>query len=361
MPDIGESLWIGGDLVGWLAVLVITLFIPALAIFLRTHIARKKQDRLGKTEQHYSLKTTEAYRHAVGTVSESPLSHYLVSLLILTVIIGWNAYLLIFGGRLSFEAPNFILAGGRIGNLAEADLIAYQTKTFMVITMAFLGAYIWSIQMTFRRIVTLDLSPATFQSISVRVLVATMVAAVIRHVYEMGGPDLDGAVLVILGFGCGIFPQMAIGYLKESVKTVLRGRTREAEALPLALIEGISVFDRVRLAELGIEDAQNLAHANPVEVFIRTPYQLELVMDWIAQAQALVFLMSANFTKLRGKFLIRTIFQLHDSLSSDDSLGEIGSELEVPRPVLENLRVTLERQPGFVRLVELRDRMVAAP
>ena len=60
-------------------------------------------------------------------------------------------------------------------------------------------------------------------------------------------------------------------------------------------------------------------------------------------------------------FLIRTIFQLHDSLLSDDSLGEIGSELEIPRPVLENLRGNLEKKPGFVRLVELRDRMVPAP
>jgi hypothetical protein len=361
MPEGSGSHPISGDVVAWVAFLVITLFIPALAIFLRTHIAQKREDRLAKTEQHYNLKTTEAYRRAVGTVPEFPLSHYLLSLFVLTVVVGWNAYLLVFGATLNLEEPNFVLAGGRIGDLTTVDLNEYQKKTLMVIVMAFLGAYVWSVQMTFRRILTLDLTPGTFQSISVRVLVAIMVATVIRHVYRITGGELDHAVLVILGFGCGVFPQMAIGYLKEGVKKLLRGGTQEAGALPLTMIEGISVFDRARLAELGIEDAQNLAHANPVGVFIRTPYRLALVTDWIAQAQALVLLNCANFTKLREKFLIRTIFQLHDSLSSDDSLGEIGGELEVPRPVLENLRVTLEKQPGFVRLVELRDQMVAAP
>ena len=255
---------------------------------------------------------------------------------------------------------NFILAGGSIGDLAEVNLKAYQSKTLMVITMAFLGAYIWAIQMTFRRILTLDLSPMTFQSISVRILVATIVAAVIRHVYRLTGGELDSAVLVILGFGCGVFPQMAVGYLTEGAKKLLRVGTQEADALPLSMIEGISVFDRARLTELGIDDAQNLAHANPMEMYIRTPYRLELVMDWIAQAQALVFLKCANYTKLRDKVLIRTIFDLHDSLMNDDSRHEIVSELGIALPLLESLRNSLEKKPSFMRLVELRDYMIRA-
>ncbi len=165
---------------------------------------------------------------------------------------------------------------------------------------------------------------------------------------------------MILGFGCGIFPQMAIGYLKESAKKLLRGRTQEAEALPLTMIEGISVFDRVRLAELGIDDAQNLAHANPIEVFIRTPYRLLLVMDWIAQAQALVFLKRTNYINLRDKVLIRTIFELYDALMNDESRDEVVRELDIAPPLLESLCDSLERKPGFARLAELRDRMVPA-
>ncbi len=67
--------------------------------------------------------------------------------------------------------------------------------------------------------------------------------------------------------------------------------------------------------------------------------------------QALVFLRSAIFTMLWDKFPIRTIFQLHHALLSDDSLGEIGSELEVPRPVLENLRGTLVKKPERGRAI----------
>ena len=67
--------------------------------------------------------------------------------------------------------------------------------------------------------------------------------------------------------------------------------------------------------------------------------------------QALVFLRSANFIMLRDKFPIRTIFQLHHALLGVDSLGEISSELEVPRPVLEILRATLEKKPERGRAI----------
>ncbi len=184
MLESGGILPTTGVVVGWVAVLTITAFIPVLAIFLRTYIAQRKQDRLAKTEQHYNLKNTEAYRRAVDTLPEFPLSHYWLSLIVLTVIIGTNAYLLIFGQRLTFEQPNFMLAGGRIADSTEYNLEVYQTKTLLVITMAFVGAYIWSIQMIFRRILTLDLSPGTFQVISVRLMVAIMVATVIRHIYR---------------------------------------------------------------------------------------------------------------------------------------------------------------------------------
>lgn len=349
-----------GEVISWVAVLVITLFIPALAIFLRTYVAQTKQDRLAKTERHYDLKNTEAYRRAVDTVPEVPLSHYLLSLLFLTVIIFTNAYLLIFGATMHVNDPNFILAGGVVAELKGASLTAYQTKTLLVITMAFLGAYVWSIQTIFRRILTLDLSPGTFQAISVRIIVATLIAVVVRHVYALADGVLDYAVLVILGFGCGVFPQMALGYLRERVKTLWPGETQEAEALPLSLIAGISLFDRVRLAEVGIENAQNLAHANPIEAFIRTPYRLELLMDWIAQAQALIFLTHENYTKLRDKALIRTIFQLHDTLAERDSFNEVVNQLDIAAPLMESLRGTLEKKPAFVRLVELRDRMSGA-
>ena len=122
MLESGGILPTTGDVIGWVAVLTITAFIPVLAIFLRTYIAQRKQDRLAKTEQHYNLKNTEAYRRAVDTVPEFPLSHYLLSLGVLTVIIGTNAYLLVFGHRLNLEHPNFLLAGGRFDDSTEYDL-----------------------------------------------------------------------------------------------------------------------------------------------------------------------------------------------------------------------------------------------
>ena len=45
----------------------------------------------------------------------------------------------------------------------------------------------------------------------------------------------------------------------------------------------------VRLGEVGIDNGQNLAEANVVELILKTPFGPDQLLDWIAQARLYVY------------------------------------------------------------------------
>jgi hypothetical protein len=70
-------------------------------------------------------------------------------------------------------------------------------------------------------------------------------------------------------------------------------------SFPLDLIDGIDPSIGFRLNELDFGDVQNLATANPVELFVETPYSFGQIIDWMAQAQLLAELGPKGFLDAR--------------------------------------------------------------
>ncbi len=221
----------------------------------------------------------------------------------------------------------------------------------LVIGLAFIGAYIWSAQALYRRVTTLDLPPNAYYGIGIRILFSVFVALMVYYLFpEEGGKLTDPALMAVTVFLAGMFPERALRYLQERVQIVPRKRSERAHPLPLAMIQGVQLFERVRLAEIGIDNAQNLAKSNFVEVLLRTPFNPREIIDWIGQARLYLFF-TEEIRELR-KAGVRTIFDFRKIATDDALLQNLADITQISTAKLCLVRAVILDDPDVKRLEE---------
>jgi hypothetical protein len=184
----------------------------------------------------------------------------------------------------------------------------FPTATALVLGAGFVGAYIWSIDYLILRIANFDLSPLSFLRTAGHVLMTVFVAWVLCQVVAAPGIQEKLAVAIVLGiaFLSGLYPTLGLNVLVDRLPHWLRLKRDVAQAgeisrsFPLDLIDGIDPSIRFRLNQLEIAEVQNLATANPILLYIESPYGLIEVIDWMAQAQLLVELGPERFLRARA-------------------------------------------------------------
>jgi hypothetical protein len=194
-----------------------------------------------------------------------------------------------------------------------------------------------------------------------------LLAAVMRHFAVVFGVR-DNAVLLGIALAIGAVPapffsafiHWAFGKLNISGDKDDPSRGCMPTNLNLLMIDGLANEKVDRLAELEISDAQVLSCQNPFMLWIRLPYDLGLIVDWIAQAQLYVCLREEGFRKARSLQIgdiHKFVSVLGDPTAASDLCGELGLKTSYVAPLL----ASLNDSPCFVRLREVVRAMLPDP
>jgi hypothetical protein len=297
-----------------------------------------------------------------------PVVLYGVSVVVFAVIVAFFVDRLFISGWLSVGpgcggsilaclplSAQILLLGLRPSSSPIATELAYAHNSAVMLAFAFAGAYLWCVLYLIRRVNNYDLTPYSFLLCGMRILLALAIALTVRHTVfsnamlpvETGGETGIATYLAVLAsFLLGFYPAAGMDYLiKRGQEFTIKRPHPEAaglrHALPMDMIDGMSHFVQFRLEELEYEDVQNLATANPVLLYVETPYNILEIIDWIAQAQLITAVGPRKVAELR-KLNVRTIFDL----------ARIGDSPHFRRCVLE---ILIEPEAFRARVAEAGD------
>lgn len=234
----------------------------------------------------------------------------------------------------------------------------YGRGTIAVSVAAFLGAYLWSLIYLARRVTNFDLSPFSFLRATIQICLACFVCIFIRHFYDAvsqlvwdttngsrTNTPANGSWILALAFLIGFYPALGLNYLQERF-SFLRFKSRGSSVevlsreLPLEMIDGIDSYIKFRLGEYEIEDVENLALANPIQLYIETPYSLLKVIDWIGQAQLLLEIDNSKILDLRN-MNVRTSLDLLNFAKDENGKKMLAG-------VLMPTQATVDQAGGFM-------------
>ncbi len=176
----------------------------------------------------------------------------------------------------------------------------------------FIGAYLFSIQLIYRRYTTFDLHPSVYMYCALTILAglafnyaaAQAIATISQSTDTAQG--LGGGMTALLSFALGFFPLLAIQWLTRVAYSALGFTNRRSEDLQLSLIDGVSQLHETRLRDHGIDNIQNLASVDIPFLLINTTFNAQEVLDWVDQAILYLYLAASDIDSFR-RGRIRTI------------------------------------------------------
>jgi len=353
------------------AIAVMLSMMPAVICTVQNVSLRRQQGELealdGTAAADTTLYTT-AQRTIGADAGDSWMDNdYIVPSFVyfLVCFIGFLAIFLGYSRHEMFDPPTIFLGG--LTDPAAETYTMYQRGTFCVVAMAMAGAYAYALGRILDRINNNDLYPVSLYYYSARIIIACIVAAVLRHsILVFNGIVPEGTelnpLLLLLGFIVGFAPDLFIIALSRKAFQVIKvwgSRSDPADdamptALPLLSIDDLSREKIDRLNEIGIDNAQVLAHQNPFLMLPRLPYELGLIADWIAQAQLYALVRDERLKALRGVF-VRNIIDLYIRLKNDAGNKPVCDAMGMDVGAAPALIQQLEADPYFMQLKELND------
>ncbi len=331
-----------------LTVFIVAGFMPLSAISFLTLMRSKRERDFSKATTDMGIQSSRSITEVYGWDKYilPVVFAFLICLFGIVIIVQASDYVN------SAYSDNILLAGPLYGKGKENLPTIMQSLTVMC--YAFFGAFVWSAMNIVRRLIAYDVAPSVYFNAGLRIMFASLTALVLSFIFGKGADasmDINWVQwsLPVISFLTGIFPESVLGYLVKIYKNIFSPSELNTETLSLDLVEGMSDQHRVRLGEIGIDNAQNLATASLTQLLLTTPFQARQLLDWIAQAKLLVYA-KKNIHAFR-EIGIRSVFDFYtDDKMTTESLEKIAAAGGINTVLLFNVANQLRQDPGVQSL-----------
>jgi len=166
-----------------------------------------------------------------------------------------------------------------------SNLIDFFAPDKSPFTLGFLGVYFFTINMIYRRYVRADLTPKTYAYITTRLLITVVLVWALSTLPQFSKGSVLETGLSAIAFVVGIFPESGLTLIQEYFNKITSRRTgQNSDLLSLTKLEGMNLYDQARLLEEGIDNIENLAHHNLMELIVRTRIPTQRLVDMFDQA-----------------------------------------------------------------------------
>lgn len=163
----------------------------------------------------------------------------------------------------------------------------------------FVGAYFFILQMLVRRYFQDDLKTSAYINALNRIILVILLVTAINIVWPANWPLQQQYAFA---FMLGIFPQIGVRALHSLITLPLKLLIPSLKTdYPLSDLDGLNIWYESRLLEESIEDMQNLAKANLVDVILRTRIPVDRLVDWIDQAHLYLHVPKKDRIELRRR------------------------------------------------------------
>ena len=219
-----------------------------------------------------------------------------------------------------------------------------------IFNFGFLGAYFYILQMLVRRYFQNDLKTSAYVNSIMRIIVVIFLVWTVDLILPANIPL---AQRMAFAFIIGVFPYLGWQTLQAMVKIPIKHLIPSLrQQYPLSDLDGLNIWYESRLLEEGIEDMQNLATSNLVDVMLNTRIPVERLVDWVDQSLLFLHLSKdKDDRETLRRFGIRTATDLVDVIEYKDH--DIISKLEYvltnsrEEPILNSIYATLKNEPNL--------------
>ncbi|MGR9100510.1 MAG: helix-hairpin-helix domain-containing protein [Gammaproteobacteria bacterium] len=318
VEDIGGLHRLVGNVAQWydavffqynLLLVSITVSVPPLiTLFYILKMKEKKIIRLKSELPGSIVNDPKEWQQIVQSVHRSfEFGNFSGSVAVLTLFIMMGAMIILllkplpldgqgFGVDYS-KGANFLMSGPYMIDFIKGEQTVYierLTYTLTAFQFGFLGAYVYFVTHLVRSYFTLDITPGMFVASTIRIVLGSVLPLVLSFCLIDSENFSNPGWLPLASFFIGFFPQRGLLIMEKTAIGVINSWTgkktadkRTYNSTGLSELPGMSYQHEIRLNSEGYDNIENIVHADPVKLAVRTGFSYPQLKKWISQAALL--------------------------------------------------------------------------